>query len=168
MGLRAFAPLQESYVTTTEEPHATAGESGGIIGLLEEMSQNFQKHAEITAAEESAAVTFDRESKENEIEKSKKEKDVEFKIKEAEGQDRTLTELSSDKEGVQSERDAIHSYLGELEKQCVVVPETCAERKGHHEAEIAGLKEALSILSDGEVLVQQKSRRTFLHQHSVA
>ena len=79
-----------------------------------------------------------------------------------------LTELSSDKEGVQSERDAIHSYLGELEKQCVVVPETYAERKGHHEAEIAGLKEALSILSEGEVLVQQKSRGTFLHQHSVA
>ena len=129
------------------------------------MSKNL---AEITAAEESAAVTFDRESKENEIEKAKKDKDVEYKIKEAEGLDRTLTELSSDKEGVQSERDAIHSYLGELEKQCVVVPETYAERKGHHEAEIAGLKEALSILSEGEVLVQQKSRRTFLRQHSVA
>merc|ERR1711991_895599 len=105
---------------------------------------------------------------ENEIEKAKKEKDVEYKNKEAEGLDRTLTELSSDKEGVQSEHDAIHSYLGELEKQCVAVPETYAERKGHHEAEIAGLKEALSILSEGEVLVQQKSRRTFLHQHSFA
>merc|ERR1712064_159522 len=106
---------------------------------------------------ESATVTFDRESKENGIEKAKKEKDVEYKTKEAEGLDRTLTELSSDKEGVQSEHDAIHSYLGELEKQCVAVPETYAERKAHREAEIAGLKEALSILSEGEVLVQQKS-----------
>ena len=137
--------------------------------MLLVVESDFSKNlAEITAAEESAAVTFDRESKENEIEKAKKEKDVEYKIKEAEGVDRTLTELSSDKEGVQSERDAIHSYLGELEKQCVVVPETYAERKGHHEAEIAGLKEALSILSEGEVLVQQKSRGTFLHKHSVA
>ena len=50
--------------------------------------------------------------KESEIEKAKKEKDVEYKTKEAEGLDRTLTESSSDKEGVQSERDAIHSYLG--------------------------------------------------------
>ena len=98
----------------------------------------------------------------------RKRRTWEYKIKEAEGPDRTLTELSSDKEGVQSERDAIHSYLGELEKQSVVVPETYAERKGHHEAEIAGLKEALSILSEGEVLVQQKSRGTFLHKHSVA
>ena len=77
---------------------------------------------------------------------------MEYKIKEAEGLDGTLTELSSDKEGVQSEHDAIHSYLGELEKQCVVVPETYAERKGHHEAEIAGLKEALSILSEGSYI----------------
>ena len=51
----------------------------------------------------------------------------------------------------------------ELEKQSVVVPETYVERKGHHEAEIAGLKEAFSIPSEGEVLVQQKSRGTFLH-----
>ena len=42
--------------------------------------------------------------------------------------------------------------MEELEKQCVVVPETYAERKGHHEAEIAGLKEALSILSEGSYI----------------
>jgi len=93
--------------------------------------------AEITATEENAAVTHKRVSKENEIEKAKKEKDVEYKNKEAEGLDRSLTELSSDKEGVQSEHDAIHSYLGELEKECVAVPETYAERKAHRAAEIA-------------------------------
>ena len=164
----ALGVLRDNY-GGADTAHATAGESGGSIGMREVIESDFSKNlAEITAAEESAAVTFDRESKENEIEKAKKEKDVEYKIEEAEGLDRTLTELSSDKEGVQSERDAIHSYLMELEKQCVVVPETYVERKGHHEAEIAGLKEALSILSEGEVLVQQKSRGTFLHQHSVA
>ena len=78
-GLRAFAPLWETA-------HGTAGESGGIIGLREVIESDFSKNlAEITAAEVSAAVTFDRESKENEIEKAKKEKDVEYKIKKAEG-----------------------------------------------------------------------------------
>ena len=168
-GVRSALGVLRDYYGGADTAHATAGESGGSIGLLLVVQSDFSKIlAEITAAEESAAVTFDRESKENEIEKAKKEKDVEYKIKEAEGLDGTLTELSSDKEGVQSERDAIHSYLAELEKQCVVVPETYAERKGHHEAETAGLKEALSILSEGEVLVQQKSRGTFLHKHSVA
>ena len=168
-GVRSALGVLRDYHGGADTAHATAGESGGIIGLREVFESDFSNNlAEITAAEESAAVTFDRESKENEIEKAKEEKDVEYKIKEAEGLDRTLTELSSDKEGVQSERDAIHSYFGELEKQCVVVPETFVERKAHHEAEIAGLKEALSILSEGEVLVQQKSRGTFLHQHSFA
>ena len=139
-GVRSALGVLRDNNGGADTAHATAGESGGIIGLREVVESDFSKNlAEITAAEESAAVTFDWESKENEIQKAKKEKDVEYKIKEAEGLDRTLTELSSDKEGVQSERDAIHSYLGELEKQCVVVPETYAERKGHHEAEIAGL-----------------------------
>ena len=109
MGLRAFAPLLESYVTTTEEPtqrtqlQVRAEES---LDCARQLSLIFQKILRgITATEESAAVTFDRESKENEIEKAKKEKDVEYKIKEAEGLDRTLTELSSDKEGGQRERE---------------------------------------------------------------
>ena len=43
-----------------------------------------------------------------------------------------------------------------------------SSRSSASEAETAGLKEAVSIPSEGEVLVQQKSRGTFLHQHSVA
>jgi len=168
-GVRSALGVLREYYGGAETAHATAGESEGIIGLLEVIESDFSKNlAEITATEENAAVTYERVSKENEIEKAKKEKDVEYKNKEAEGLDRSLTELSSDKEGVQSEHDAIHSYLGELEKQCIAVPETYAERKAHRAAEIAGLKEALSILSEGEVLVQQKSRRNFLHMHSVA
>jgi len=82
--------------------------------------------------------------------------------------DQAVTELSSDRDGVQSEHDAIHSYLGELEKQCIAKPETYAERKASREAEIAGLKEALSILSEGESLIEQKSSKKFLHRHAVA
>ena len=108
----ALGVLRDNY-GGADTAHATAGESGGIIGLLQVIESDFSKNlAGITAGEESAAVTFDRESKESEIEKAKEEEDVEYKIKEAEGLDRTLTESSSDKEGVQSERDAIHSYLG--------------------------------------------------------
>merc|ERR1712136_529032 len=109
-GVRSALGVLREYYGGAETAHATAGESEGIIGLLEVIESDFSKNlAEITAAEESAAVTFDRESKENEIEKAKKEKDVEYRTKEAEGLDRTLTELGSDKEGVQSEHDAIHS-----------------------------------------------------------
>ena len=65
-----------------------------------------------------------------------------------------------DKDGVQSEHHALFlSYLGELEKQCI---EFCRE------AEIAGLIEALSILSGGESLLDQKSSKKLLHRHSSA
>ena len=38
--------------------------------------------------------------------------------------DQAVTELSSDRDSVQSEYDANHSSLGELEKQCIAKPET--------------------------------------------
>ena len=60
------------------------------------------------------------------------------------------------------------TYLGEFEKQCVAVPDPNGRRSAHREAEVAGPKEALSTLSEGEVLVQHKSHRTLLHQHAVA
>merc|ERR1712107_64180 len=112
VAVRSALGVLRDYYGGAETAHATAGESTGIIGLLEVIESDFSKNlAEITATEENAAVTYERVSKENEIEKAKKEKDVEYKNKEAEGLDRSLTELSSDKEGVQSEHDAVHSYL---------------------------------------------------------
>ena len=69
---------------------------------------------------------------------------------------------------VQSEHDAIHSYLGELEKQGIAKPETHAERIARRDAGISWLKEVLSILSGGESLFEQKSSKKFLHPHSVA
>ena len=60
-------------------------------------------------------MTYTRESEEKEIEKAKKEKDVEYKNKEVAGLDWSLTEMRSDKEGVQSEHDAF--VLGQLEKR---------------------------------------------------
>jgi chromosome segregation ATPase len=169
-GVRTALGVLRDYYGGGDKAHEAAGEeSTGIIGLLEVIESDFSTNlAEITATEENAAVTFDRQSKENEVDKAKKEKDVEHKTKEAESLDQAVTELSSDRDGVQSEHDAIHSYLGELEKQCIAKPETYAERKASREAEIAGLKEALSILSEGESLIEQKSSKKFLHRHSVA
>ena len=65
-----------------------------------------------------------------------------------------------DRDGLQSEHDALYFlYLGELEKQCI---EFC------HEAEIAGLNEALSILSGGDSLFDQMSSKKLLLRHSSA
>ena len=63
-GVRSAPGVLRDYNGGADTAHATAGESGGIIGLLARLIESdFSKNlAGITAGEESAAVTFDRES----------------------------------------------------------------------------------------------------------
>merc|ERR1719443_2734745 len=126
--------------------------------MLEVVESDFSKGlAEMTATEGAAASAYEQQSNQNEITKATKEQDVKYKIKESAGLEKTIAELSSDKEGVQAELSAVSEYLGKLDKMCVAKPETYSERKGRRESEIAGLKEALKILEGEAVLLQQTS-----------
>merc|ERR1712048_4533 len=85
---------------------------------------------------------------ENKITKATKGKDIEYKTKEATSLDKTIAELSADRETVDSELSAVNEYLAKLTERCVAKPETYESRKARREAEIAGLKEALAILTE--------------------
>jgi hypothetical protein len=151
---------------TLKDYYASSGKdssgASGIIGLLEVAESDFSKGlAEMIATEESAAATFEQETKENAIVKVTKEKDVEFKNKEAASLDKSVTEYTSDLDNVQSELDAVLEYLDKINDQCVAKAETYAERKARRESELAGLKEALQILEGEAALVQRTAvRRT--------
>merc|ERR1719158_1807240 len=110
------------------------------------------------ASEEASISAYEQESKENEIEKVTKEQDVKYKTKEAAGLDKSVAELTSDKEGVETELSAVMEYLKKIEDECIAKPETYEERPARRTAEIAGLKEAQSILND-ETAFLQTSRR---------
>eukprot|EP00971_Amphidinium_carterae_P221138 4390364-Amphidinium_carterae.1 len=90
-----------------------------------------------------------------------KEQDVKYKTKEATDLDKAIAETTTDLEGVQAELDAVLTYLKKLEEQCVAKPETYADRTAQRAAEIAGLKEALSILENetAEVSLIHPQRR---------
>merc|ERR1719331_531887 len=109
--------------------------------------------------EEAAQAEYDKVSKENAIMKTTKEQDVKYKTKEAASLDKQVTELTSDREGLNSELDAVLDYWEKIKEQCIAKPEPYEERKKRREAEIAGLKEALTILEGEAVLIQQKSRK---------
>ena len=55
---------------------------------------------------------------------------------------------------MQSEHDAVPTFLSELEVQFIVTPETHAGSKVHREDEIAGLTEALFLLNEGDVFLR--------------
>jgi len=136
------------------------GAGGGIISMLEVIEADFEKGlAEIITSEEAAAEEYEKITKENEISKVTKEQDVKYKGKEAKGLDESVAEHSSDKTGLQTELGSVLEYWKSLEEQCIDKVEPYEERKKRREAEIAGHKDALAILSGEAVLLQEGSSR---------
>merc|ERR1719378_1306334 len=132
------------------ETHAAATGSGtSIIGILEVVESDFATNlAKEESAEAVAQEGFEKMEQENKITKATKGKDIEYKTKESTSLDKTIAELSTDRETLNSELSAVSEYLAKLNERCVAKPETYEARKGRRDAEIAGLKEALSILSE--------------------
>jgi len=168
-GVKLGLKILREYYASDGKAHAAAEGAGqGIIGLLEVVESDFSKGlAEIMTTEDSSADAFDKASKANAIEKASKEADVKYKAKESSGLDKAVADASSDRSGVQAELDAVLEYLASLEKQCIAKPETYGARKGRREAELAGLKEALSILEGEAMLLQSEAKRSLrgIHLH---
>jgi len=159
-GVKMALKVLREYYAKDDKAHSSAdGAGSGIIGLLEVCESDFSKGlAEMIAAEESAVNDYERTTKENEIEKATKDQDVKYKTKEAKSLDKDTTEATADKAGVQEELDAINEYYKGIKERCIAKAETYEERVKRRTAEIAGLKEALSIL-DGEAMLLQRSTK---------
>ena len=102
---------------------------------------------------------YDKTTQENKVTKTMKEQDVKYKTQEYKSLDKTITELTSDKDTASIELSAVMEYCGKLKDRCVAKPETYAERARRRDAEIAGLKDALSILEEETAFVQCKKGR---------
>jgi hypothetical protein len=161
----ALKVLNEYYAK--DSAHSSAdGAGSGIIGLLEVCESDFSKGlAEMIATEDTAVSEYDRTSKENDITKSTKEQDAKYKTKEAKGLDKETAEATADRAGVQDELDAVNQYYAGIKGRCIAKPESYADRVERRKAEIAGLKEALSILEGEAVLLQRKAKRTLRGAH---
>merc|ERR1719162_2878476 len=137
-----------------------SGAAGGIVSMLEVVESDFTKGlAEMEGVEASAVAEYGKVSYMNKVTVTSKGQDEKYKNKEAAGLAKSSTEATSDREGVQAELDALVEYLDKLNKMCVAKAEPYAERKARREAELAGLKEALTILDGEAVLIQENSKR---------
>jgi len=160
-GVKLALKILSDYYAKADKAHGSSdGAGSGIIGMLEVIESDFTKGiSEMVASEQTAAATFDRETKENAVEKTVKDQDVKYKSKEAASLDKKAAELSTDIQGVKSELDAVTDYLTSLDKKCTYKVESYADRKARRVAEISGLKEALDILESETAFVQTSSLR---------
>merc|ERR1711979_107296 len=140
----------------------SSGAGGSIIDVLEVCESDFATNLAKEEAEEADAQSqYEKVSQENAVTKTTKEQDVKYKTQEAKSQDKTAAEYTSDRATTNTELSAVLDYYGKIKDRCIARPETYAARKARREAEISGLKQALSILEDETALVQRKRRGSF-------
>lgn len=171
-GVRMALKLLRDYYANTEEDSAAlvqqpaaptyhekdTGSGSGIIGMLEVIESDCGKslaHAELS--EETAEAEYEKFTQTNKISTVTKQQDSKYKEKEAISLDRAAKELISDMDNAQSELDAIFEYSKTIRAACIAAPQTYEERKARREAEIAGLRDALQILTEeggGAALLQ--------------
>merc|ERR1740130_1581325 len=170
-GLRkALQILKDHFgaaASLVQQPAAPAGHNsdvgagGCIITILEVAESDMAKElVKVEIQESDEATAYEESTEENKLTKASKSQDVKYKTQEAAGLDKSITELSNDRDTSNSELAAVNSYYTKLQGRCVAKPVPYEEKKKAREAEIAGLKEALNVLENEAALVQKgkKSR----------
>jgi len=149
--------LQQPAAPVSYSKSSGAGKS--ILDILDQVESDFATNLATEEAEEAAAAAaYEKGTQEYEISKAMKSQDVKYLTQEYIGVDKTISELSSDKESTSTELSAVLEYGAKLVERCVTKPETYESRKARREAEIAGLKQALEILETETAFTQRAKR----------
>jgi hypothetical protein len=142
---------QGSFVQSSQAPELGGAKTdigSTIISMLEVAESEFTTLlAEATAAENQAASSYEQLSKKNELARVAKMEEIKGKGSEVKSLEMNLLNYKEDKDSTGKELDAVLKYLDKLKPQCETKVMSYAERKARREADIAGLKEALAILS---------------------
>jgi len=140
-----------------EKHEKATGAGTSIIGILEVVESDFAKNLASAETEEDDAQTqYDTLTMQNKVTKTLKDQDVKYKTQEFKGLDKTVADLSGDRESTSAELSAVLEYYGKIKERCIAKPETYEERKRRRTEEIQGLKEALRILEDETAFVQRR------------
>jgi len=134
-----------------------------IISILEMSEENFTKmYMETETAETQAAAKFKKSTDENKVAKATKQAEAKGSASEIKSLKVSLKNSQEDLGMTTKELDAVMAYLEKLKPQCETKVMSYEEKKARREQEIAGLKEALSIL-DAPALLQIRHLRARVH-----
>jgi len=169
-GGAAFVQNSASFDAFMQQPappkkHSGASGAGGsIIDILEVCESDFSKNLATEETEEADAVAiYEKTTQENKMETTMKSQDVKYKTKEFKGLDKSIADLSADRDTTNTELSAVLDYYAKIKDRCIAKPESYEERKARREAEINGLKEALTILENETAFMQRGRKGKFLH-----
>merc|ERR1719343_735691 len=151
------ALLQSSQPAKPELHSKATGAGESIIGILEVVESDFATNLAKEETEEADAQSeYDKTTQENKVTTTLKNQDEKYKTQEFTGLDKQIAELTADRESTDAELSAVLEYFAKINERCVAKPEGYMERQRRRAAEIAGLKEALSILNDETAFVQRR------------
>jgi len=135
---------------------AATNAAGGILGMLEVIESDFAKNlAQEEVTEQTAQSKYDKMAQVNKVTLVIKTQDVKYKTAESKNLDSRVTEQTSDLQAIHTQISAVYDYSDKLNSMCVAKPETYEERRGRRQAEIAGLREALSYLEGTGSMLQR-------------
>lgn len=122
--------------------------AGGIISILETIGEEFRKSLkEFRSVEREALHAFETMVKANSVTEAAKTSEIQASESEIKSLKVSIHDFTSDNKMVMSELGAINDYVAKLKPQCEGRTVPYAERKAKRDAEIAGLKDALSIIA---------------------
>jgi len=152
--------MQQPAAPETHSKSQGAGES--IINILQVCESDFATNLAKEESEEADAQSeYEKITQENSVTKTTKDQSVKYKSQEATSQEKTAAEYSADRETANTELSAVLEYFGKIKDRCIAKPETYAARTERRQAEIQGLKKALSVLEDETALLQRKRHGSF-------
>merc|ERR1719207_428383 len=156
----SFVQISSKTTQKSKQPSfgsAKSDTASTIISVLEMSEEDFTTLlAETEATETEAANAYTKLTHENKVSKASKETEAKGKASEIKSLTVQLGHSKEDHASVSKELDAVLAYLDKLKPECESKAMSYEERKAAREAEIAGLKEALEILSGQAMLVQTK------------
>merc|ERR1719188_45154 len=129
------------------------GDSGGVIGMLEVIENDFARlEADTTAGEETSQREYDTFMTDSKTDKAGKSRDVDHKMKKQGSQTVALQQKKDDLKDTQKQLDAALAYFEKLKPDCVGAGESFADRVQKRKEEIESLQESLRILNGEDIM----------------
>lgn len=163
----AFIQLSSRTMSMSKaRAHMKFGGSGdaaaGIMSILEVAEEDFTRlYAETDTAENEAADAFEKLMTENKVSKATKQAELKGKLSEIKALATQLEQAKEDQSSTSEELDAVLAYIDKLKPQCETKAMSYEEKTAKRNAEIEGLKEALSILSGTGLAAMLQGERQF-------